>query len=156
MWTTTRTCVRIFHQQTVMAMAENDKRFLLFLRWLLKWYLITIWIQKLYLITEMDTEVILDHIEMDTEVIKLIHVVKELLYSQDDHEIMIIWIWDLKGIGLDTRARVPKIELLYGEIHTPGCLVSLPSNCRLLDKLGEVGSILFVSSSDDTIAAARP
>ena len=28
----------------------------------------------------------LDHIEMDTEVIKLIHIVKELLYSQDDHE----------------------------------------------------------------------
>ena len=28
----------------------------------------------------------LDHIEMDTEVIKLIHMVKELLYSQDDHE----------------------------------------------------------------------
>ena len=54
--------------------------------------MITNWIQKLYLITEMDTEVILDHIEMDTEVIKLIHVVKELLYSQDDHEIMIIWI----------------------------------------------------------------
>ena len=138
-----------------MAMAENDKRFLLFLQRRLKWYLITNWIQKLYLITEMDTEVILDHIEMDTEVIKLIHVVKELLYSQDDHEIMIIWIWDHKGIGLDTRARVPKIELLYGEIHTPGCLVSLPSSCRLLDKLGEVGSILFVSSSDDTIAAAR-
>ena len=40
----------------------------------------------MYLITEMDTEVILDHIEMDTEVIKLIHVDKELLYSQDDHE----------------------------------------------------------------------
>ena len=54
--------------------------------------MITNWIQKLYLITEMDTEVILDHIEMDTEVIKLIHVDKELLYSQDDHEIMIIWI----------------------------------------------------------------
>ena len=29
---------------------------------------------------------ILDHIEMDTEVIKLIHIVKERLYSQDDYE----------------------------------------------------------------------
>ena len=31
-------------------------------------------------------EMTLDHIEMDTEVIKLIHIVKELFEYQDDHE----------------------------------------------------------------------
>ena len=65
----------------------------------------------------------LDHIEMDTT-IKLIHIVKELFEYQDDHEITIIWIWSWYWIG----ARVPEIELKYGEIHTPGCLVSLLSS----------------------------
>ena len=51
----------------------------------------TIWIQKLYLITEMDTEAILDHYETDTEDIKVLHVDKEILIAQDDHENMIIY-----------------------------------------------------------------
>ena len=40
----------------------------------------------MYLITEMDTEAILDHYETDTEDIKILHVDKEILIAQDDHK----------------------------------------------------------------------
>ena len=39
----------------------------------------------------MDTEAILDHNETDTEDIKVLHVDREILIAQDDHENMIIY-----------------------------------------------------------------
>ena len=62
----------------------------------------------------MDTEVILDHIETDTEDIKLIHVDKEILIAQDDYDQSIHETF--RGLDWTLECESPSLSLNRGKI----------------------------------------